>query len=322
MNRQFIKEMCEAYYSDKGLKKFDFDKEEMLTVLYNEVINCIENLKIEDSEAYVSLNEDVSVSAKQNIIYSLLDQFVHENIDSSFPSIWNIHPVKFEESSSPEEYLSEIALTTLGGGVLAMTAGIIAAWKPLSRIAWNALKKLNALNKTVTEMVHKSTVSGKVKQTILVNNLDQCFKSCGIDPKKVSALAGFAVDNRALTSEKSIKQVRCLTKCYLDWTVTQVQFLAEAYINCLKGTGEYDNDINSLTVFLKQTPRGVCKQYYDILSKHRDEFRDVVSYIFRNDRDKLTYWYKVYDDALGASLSGKNNHRPNSRNNNRFNNRR
>lgn len=302
MNHSFIKEMCEAYYNDNFLYTEGLQKAETVSLFYKEIINTVENLKLEDFDMYVSLNEDYSLSFQQNIIYSLLNTYVSENIDSTFLSIWDTHPIKFEESNSPEEYINE------GIGVIAASAitgalALIGLWKPLSRVAWAALKKLNALNRTIAGLVHVGTVSGKVKQTVLVQNLDQCYKKCGIDPRKVSALAGFAMDDRSLTSKRALEQVRCLTKCYLDWSIYQVKFLAEAYINCLKGVGEFDENINNITIFLKQPPRGICRKYYDILVEHRDEFSHVIGYVFRRDRSQKEYWAKTYDDALAEYLT-------------------
>ena len=311
MNHPFIKEMAGAYYNDFQLRSSNIweNKQAAINEISSEMIGLMENLKLDDIDIYVSLHEDFDPGHQQQILYSLIHQYLNES-HGLYDDVYE--DVDLTAYDTPEAFLYEYytgefiqefavgpALLGAFGGALA----IIAGYKKISRAGWKILATLNDVNKKIAKTIDGLTKSGKIKQAILVHNSEACYKKCGVKPNEVSRWAGMALSSNVMVTPESRKQAVCLTECYLQWTIQNVTFLAKAYADCLRGTGERGNEINDIIAILSHPPSShVCKSYFDLLKQHYDNFKDTIEVIFKDDPNLANQWNMHYKKVLEQNL--------------------
>jgi hypothetical protein len=290
MDRPFIKEMCEAYYNDKQLYKVPLwdNKENVITELNNELIALMDQVYLDDNEVYYELKSYNRVF-QAGVIYNLLNEYLENKYN-------------YVQNEKDSEYLDESFSSFLGGAIaigtspltwvgIAALAGII-VWQygTLSRYFYRVMNALGSTVDSIYKFLQNITREGRVKHSILITHLQNCYKKCGItSPKDVRKTTGMGITGQAF-SAKSQEQATCLTECYLGFCLDQIQILAEAYVRCLKDSGEDVTELSNISILLKNPLGDDCDEYYKYLEKFNKDFREVLEVVFKNDpRSKQNY---------------------------------
>lgn len=348
MDRPFLTLMCDSFYDDAHLynSKIWTNKTEAINELKSEMFTLMDNVKLEDKPFYIALHENLNRIQQQKIIYLLLSEYVMQKFGGK--SIFE--EVDLTSFETPEQFLLSESASFLGGlssiftgadsivggastaaggalqsatavasglGFTGSLAGVlgglilaITMYKGLSRVGWASLTALNKINIHISDFIHHLTRSGKVKRAIFHVNADECYRRCNIDPQDLSRWVGLALSGKIFSTPKSREQSGCLSICYLNWNLKQVEVLASSYKECLINTGERSDQMNDLSVFLQSPASTVCQAYYNLLKQHYDAFKDAVEVIFRQNTGDIELWMRKYKDILNNALSTKSKINP------------
>ena len=333
MDRNFVKIMTESFYNDFELKQYNIleNRQTIIQEIVQEINGLMDNLKLEDDETFYHVHEELSRSQQQHLIYSV----IVEHLFDKYGLFEQIKLLENKQFDTKEEFITELggalaapdftvdfisggqyhnigevlrasspALSLGFTGVLSLGVLIAAIcyWKQISNVGWKTLSSLNDLNKKISEKIHNYTKQGKIKNILFANNVDYCWKECGLNPKMLSRFIGFAFHNDKLYTGEARDQADCLSVCYLKWTLDQVKVLCSAYVSCLENTGERDKVLTDINIFLQNPTTGICNEYYKLLKKHYEDYQDAIDVIFRDQHDLKERYKQEYQKILHNTL--------------------
>jgi len=173
--------------------------------------------------------------------------------------------------------------------------------------------------------VTANSKEAKVRKNVVFGNFGGCREKCGADFKLSR------VDARQLQNafrdiiiykrkdadiklkkgnypfeQKMINQAECLIKCTLDFMATLYAELAAKYTQCMRNTGEFINDTDTLTnaMLLKYPVGEECSLIYKELNKTFENFKDILEIVYKDDAGEITYWYGVIDKKVNDAKRG------------------
>lgn len=339
MDRPFIKLMCNSYYNDYNFNKVIGleNRTEVVEDMIIEMNSLMDALKFEDEESYFYVHKELDRTDQQKLIYLLLSEYAIERYNLFTPKIYDNHLMQdpeallLSENFKIDDTLKNLTYQKndnikidksnklLGLSYTSMTLlsvlGALAFWKSISRSNWKIMVDLNNINNSISNWINEKTRSGRVKRMLLVTNFEKCWKHCGISSSDLSKYAGLYISN-GLASQSTIKNVDCLTDCYLNWSLQNMEHLAKMYVECLQVTGERSIKLSDMNIFLKEPQGADCKAYYDHLKEHKENFHEVLDVLYRYEDPaertrKIEYYTRKYDTILNDTLNTKPTFTPN-----------
>jgi len=310
---EYINTICEAYFNDKQLYKYDIFKsiDDGVIILQNEMKSIVQNLRLEDVDLYYDLQSHDKLD-QQKIMYILLDSYMI----GEFPELIEEGFFEFLGTTADVavDFLGTATTSIFKGmstyvGLAFIPIGITFAiifFKGLTRFKHSIFKLIHSMVIGLADIISKFTVSGKVKHAILNTHLEKCASKCGLGTKnpwkEISRFTTFAIKSDLPVTDKAQEQAECLINCYLGYIISQIKTVAESYVNCLKSTNEFPGDSNVMSL-LEIKPMGdQCKIFYDTLRKVEKEFQDTVNYIFDNNPRERQDWANKFNSAILESM--------------------
>ena len=313
MDYEYINVICEAYFNDRQIYKYDIFKsiDDGVITLQNEMKAIVQNLRLEDLDLYYDLQSHDKLD-QQKIMYMLLDSYMisefpelieegvfgwlGDKVDAIPEVLTNASVELFKFSSSPLGLIG-----TLIGVVLA-----VSYFKGLTKTKHLLVKTLHDIVLKLTHIIEKVTVNGRVKNAILNTHLEKCAGKCGLGTqnpwREMSKMTTFAIKSRLPVTEEAREQAECFIECYLNYILEQIKTVAESYMNCLKATGELPSELSSFSLLQRKPMGEECQVFYKPLKEIEKEFEEAVGYIFDENPRERQNWMNKFNSALLETL--------------------
>ena len=313
MDYEYINTICEAYFNDRQLYKYDIFKsmDNGIITLQNEMKGIVQNLRLEDVGLYYDLQSHDKLD-QQKIMYMLLDSYMIVE----FPELIEEGPLEFLGMAGDvaADFFGTATTslfkgaTTWAGATIALAGFIFAIifFKGLTRFKHSSFKLICDMVIGLTDIISKWTIGGRVKHAILNTHLGKCAGKCGLGTrnpwKEMSKFTTLAIKSSLPVTDEAQEQAECLIDCYLGYIISQIKTVAESYVNCLKSTNEFPGDLNAISL-LEIKPMGEqCWIFYETLKKVEKEFEDAIAYIFDSNPRERQDWRNKFNNAILESM--------------------
>jgi hypothetical protein len=276
MDVRFLKTISEAF-----IVKYSLQESLTVDLVFEDTYDLIKELRETDIELYDHLYD--SPKLQQQAI--LMSYFALQYGDK-------------------QEKLEEIGLgLTLGfviGGILSYLYG--------GRIT-KAMLSFGTKIAKVMEKVGKSLVRRgrywKFRYAIIQQNAKKCYVGCGVSEKDIGTLHYISTGDKPLpiTSVKARRQGKCLSACYVNYTIESIALLTKSYFVCLKKTGEFDQIQNlkgddTLKILSGLKLSNTCVDFYNEMRDLYSEFHHLLDYVYGRDESKKTDAMRRLKDKL------------------------
>lgn len=298
--------IVESYYSDSEVVKSIYpSRKEFVNDIYPEIQTIIEACRLEEQDTYLDLYNNYDYGKKQKILYTLIEQSLYDRYPDQFPFYTENFDQLFQES------FAGIATGMSALGLGSLLAYVLSQTTPVKKIAWTVMAKFQAVNEKIHKFITNITKSGRVKLSIVFNNADECYQKCGINKKEDisqfigGSLSGVKHGDRIVDLEtgKGRTQAYCLTSCYVNWSLKQVETLMQSYLNCLRTTGERGFELNDIKLMLMTAPSSsMCDPYFKLLKEHKKAYDDLLDIVCADSVEKEEFLRK-YNETLNKAAS-------------------
>lgn len=318
MDLKYLKSLCECYYTDHlPIQKLYNNKTDFVNDIFEEMKNTFSNCRFENKEIDFDFNFNHDKIDQQKIVYNLIEMALYDRFpddiklyydDQDYDNIYD-HMIITEIGILPIMALVGVPLVVLTSLGYQSTG--------FNKLKWTTIVNFNKLNDKIHNLISTISASSRVKSAIIFNNSQSCYNSCGIKDldKDLSWRIGASMVNShtwknevsdLLTNfetPKGREQAYCLTNCYLQWSLDQLEPLLNSYITCLYSVGERGNDLNDLKLNLLTIPSSsICKPYYTLLKDHQKLYCNIVEYISKDPSEEEEFLRK-YDAKINLVLS-------------------
>lgn len=320
MNQKLLKQCCDKFLiKNKYYEKFPEKIEELTETFSNIIQTNLNNFWETDIWTY-NMFHDQSNVFQSNVVYNFLDSVTTQN------DIINNDEI---------EVLNESFLLTSS-----IMVGIIISLNSLTLASLNtsaldflkhstSLVYFNLILKPF-EWIGKNLVKFSqpkiLKYNIILESTNECYRKCGIDPKKIPALYNEIKDSDIRTNinlkfSKYAKQKTemgiCLRECYLINLSDLIILTAETYLECLKNSKKADDILNNLklddstplsSVLATLKVSGACVDIYSTLESQISNFSKIVDMLYDLDdtkQDKITHMKELNSRLFKVFSSSK-----------------
>lgn len=312
MDHPFIKMMVGSYYNDSDIVKTIYkNPKEFQTMMFTEMTSLLDSVKLEDSSFYFELHTNLDRGQQQKVLYHLIEH-----------SLNNIHPNEFpmyEEVALDDYIMFTEGFFSKLTATHAILSGLTAVFlmsgqmRNVSKAVWGMMSKFANLNNKIHDYIGKFTKPGRVKLAVIYNSVEECYAKCGItNIKDISPWTGNSISNRVddskapiyrtVETRQSREQAECLTDCYLNWSLQQLEILLTSYLTCLRQTGERGTDLNDLKFDFVLPSNSICSPYQKLIKEHRAAYSDILDVVSVNAIEREKY-ERMYSDVLNKAFS-------------------
>lgn len=308
MDLRYIKLITESYYNDnKKVQEIYKSKDSFLNDIYEEIQTILTNFRLESPTEYFNLYTNYDKGQQQKILYNLIEMSLNDRFPEAFPLYTELTEQHYNEIILNEGVMT-VPFTILGAAV-AIVAGVTSTH--VGKIIWSLMTKFNNLNNRIHDFIKRFTAIDRVKLAIIKNNCEDCYKKCGIENEKdISLYIGNSVQREhhplSWETQKGREQAYCLTNCYLNWSLDQLDMLVKAYVSCLRNSGQRGNDMNDIQLMMLSAPSdSICKPYYDLLKDHKAQFDDIVDVVCKDTMEKEDF-KRRYTEVINNAAANAN----------------
>lgn len=317
MDLKYLKSICESYYNDHDLVKQLYENKQLFLLdIFEEIKTLLAVTRLENPSLHFEFHTNYDTRDQQKIIDILIETALHDR----FPNDYKIYA---EEQDYKELYNSTLINESVSGtlaaslGIVLLTglAQVFLNSTSFNKVKWKALNSLN----TVTEKIHKFmtrwSAQSRVNNAIIFNNAQKCYTKCGIKSlDDISWRISPSLNNRTkndpnydnifnFETPKGRNQAYCLSNCYLQWSLDQLEPLLNAYVNCLRNSGERGFELNDLNIDLLSLPSSeICKPYLKLITDHKAAYDEVLRQICEDTEEKEKF-LRMYHDVVNRVLS-------------------
>jgi hypothetical protein len=328
MERRYIKKICECYYYDYDLNKRGIwkDKESAINEIYEEVQLLFDNLYLEEQDIYRFIAEE-SNSFKQKFLYKLISTNIVEKYNSEILEIFsnmdeNIKEDPYEvmdyyyeilNKFEDDKIITEMLMTAVSSVLFTLAAywAISQGWKTISRAQWRIFTSFNNVAQDVAKLIESFTKAARIKNVLFLSNVEECWRKCGINPDRLEPFVGSVLQrqhdmnfmSKFFATNEDIEQADCLGACYLRWCIQQAKVLAQGYGYCLQNSGALTGNLDAIQIFIQPPSVNTCKDYYQLLRKHRKGFKEVAEVIFGPREILVNQAVQQYETNVYNSLT-------------------
>ena len=319
MDLKYLKSLCECYYTDHLdiQQLYSNNQNDFINDIFEEMKNIFSNCRYEDKDVDFDFNFNQDKINQQKIVYNLIEIALHDR----FPNDIKLY---YDDQDYSNMYDQMIISESLALPIFALVSVSLAILSSLgyqstgfNKIKWSTIVNFNKLNDKIHNIISNMSASSRVKSAVILNNSQSCYNSCGIKDvnKDLSWRIGASFLSHSkyqsnntdmlinFETPKGREQAFCLTNCYLNWSLDQLEPLLNSYLSCLYSVGERGTDLNDLKLNLLTVPSSsICKPYYSLLKDHRKLYCDIVEYVSKDSSEEEEFLRK-YDDKINSILS-------------------
>jgi hypothetical protein len=301
MDRKFLLEVTKGYLTNHNVY-FDYPKqiEKISETIYNDLVETIDLVYAIDDDLYEEFRH-----MKKTDQYRIFEIY----LDSSY------------KSNNSDDNLNESIIGTLGGWVstfLGSIWGVVAGlplWanggliilvlsiiglkrEPITRKTFQFLSEIGKVFDKVGDILKKGRFT-KFRYAVLQQNVESCYKECGITNLKKDIswsdyFNKYAGDTPG-TLLNNQNKAQCLINCYLNYEIKKVKLVTKMYFTCLRNTQNFDNikGLSSqklLNILMTDTKhrkynfgmQTACAEYFNIISESIQKIHDLIEFFYQN----------------------------------------